>query len=234
MAATYIPTQQALYAQFMQTMYDALTTSPTAYGLTAEQVVDFATKQEAFAAAYALAINPSTRTSPVLKTKETARQECTVALRPLVQVMQAWPGMTNQKREALGLTIPDVNPSPIPKPSTSPVLSVAKVSGRSITINLRERLSDGNPSERRGKPAGVKGAGLFYATGDTPPVSAEGWTFRGNASTTTTIIEIPGSVPAGANVWLTAQWFNPRLQTGPACPAVLTSVTNAGDLAMAA
>ncbi len=58
--------------------------------------------------------------------------------------------------------------------------------------------------------------------------------FAMDLTATDDVVQIPVSVPAGANVWLTAQWFNPRMETGPGCTAVLTSVTNAGDQRLAA
>ena len=33
-----------------------------------------------------------------------------------------------------------------------------------------------------------------------------------------------GEVPSGETVWLTAYWYNPRRETGPACEAVSTNI----------
>ena len=210
------------------------TYGPLAVGLTEAQATQWNAKVDAFQQLYDLCNDPTSRTPARVAAKQEARADLVSFSRAMIRHIQGFNGTTNAIREAFMITVGKQNASPIPKPTSSPALSVAKVSGRMVTVNLRERLDDGNPSDRRARPEGVKGAALFYATGDAPPVAAEGWTFRGNTSTTTTTIEIPASVPAGANVWLSAQWFNPRLQTGPACPAVLTSVTNTGDLRMAA
>ena len=210
------------------------TYGPTAVGLTDPQATDWDTKVNTFQSLYNLCNDPTTRTPARVAAKQEAQDDLLSYSRAMVRHIQGFNGTTNAIREAFMITVPDPIPTPIPKPESSPVLSVAKVSGRTITINLRERLADGNPSERRAKPAGVKGAAIFYGTGETAPTTPEGWTFRGNVSTTTTNIIIPDHVPAGVNVWLTAQWFNPRLETGPGCPPVLTSVTNSGDQRLAA
>ena len=230
---TYIPAVLENYESFVRNLYDKLTDTPTNYGVTAEQIVPFAAAYEAFAAAYALSQNPVTRTKPTVAGRNTARRLLTERVRPLVATLQASPVMTDEKRQQLELPVRDVIPTPIPKPATSPILAVTHVLGRVITIHLRERLADGNPSERRGKPRGVKGAAMYYAVGDAQPAS-NGWTFCGNAGTTTTAVTIPPTVPAGSKVWLTAQWLNPRLEAGPGCPAVPTYVNFGGNELLAA
>lgn len=231
---TYIPAVLENYESFVRNLYDKLTATPTAYGVTAEQIIPFATAYEAFATAFALSEDPVTRTKPTITERNTARRLLNQQIRPLVATIQASPVMTDTKRDQLELPIRDVNPTPVPKPATAPLLTVTNVLGRVITINLREQLPDGNPSERRGKPEGVKGAAIYYGIGDAAPTTSSGWAFAGNVGTTTTRVTIPVTVPAGSKVWLTAQWLNPRLEAGPGCPAVATFVNFGGNELLAA
>jgi hypothetical protein len=45
-------------------------------------------------------------------------------------------------------------------------------------------------------------------------------------------VEFPADAANGATVWLTAFWFNPRAQSGPACQPISTNIP--GGLSMAA
>src|SRR5258706_406301 len=58
------------------------------------------------------------------------------------------------------------------------------------------------------------------------------WTFQGNTPRTSMNVTFPGATPAGAKVWFTAFWFNPRKQSGPA--ATPLGINLPGGAAMAA
>jgi hypothetical protein len=78
----------------------------------------------------------------------------------------------------------------------------------------------------------VNGAAVFTYVGATPPADTSDWTFVGNTARTSFDVELPATMPAGATMWITAFWFNPRKQSGPA--ATPTSVGNPGGIAEAA
>lgn len=141
--------------------------------------------------------------------------------------MQANPSVTGQQKSSLGLTVRDVEPTPINPPADAPTLDVLSAVGRSVKVRLHDSA---NPT-RRGKPAGVAGASLFTCVGATPPADISGWTFQGNTSRTTADVQFPAEVPAGATVWLTAFWFNPRAQNGPTCAPVSTNLPGGGAVA---
>jgi hypothetical protein len=153
--------------------------------------------------------------------------EAMIVKKMAVKVIQAWPEMTDTKRAQLGITVPDRTSTPVPVPETSPRLEVIAVMGRQIKLKLRPSEGGG-----RAKPDGVTGANLFYTVGEDYSQDIETWQFKGGQSKTTVTLNIPDSVPGGSKVWLTAQWFNRKAQTGPACPPVETRI--AGGLSQAA
>ncbi len=83
-----------------------------------------------------------------------------------------------------------------------------------------------------GKPAGVSGASIFSYVEATAPSDISAWKFEGNTGKTAVVV-FPNTTAAGATVWLTAFWFNPRKQSGPACTPVSTNVQR-GSVSMAA
>jgi hypothetical protein len=130
----------------------------------------------------------------------------------LVDIVQAFPGTTDEMRGELGLRIPDSGPTPIPAPAVAPDLSILSVMGRTVKMRLRDQE---NP-DRRGKPDGVEGSTVLYFVGETAPADPSSWLFAMNSSKTLFDFEIPATVAAGAKVWLTAFWFNNRKQPSPA------------------
>ena len=79
---------------------------------------------------------------------------------------------------------------------------------------------------------GVKGASIFRYIGENAPNSVEGWTFAGNTTKTVYEVTLPAETPAGSKVWITAYWFNGKMQSGPAATPV--SIHIPGGLSVAA
>lgn len=224
MPRTYLPTRESELVTWSGTFDAAVSASPTTYGLTAEQATAYTTAQAAFLQAYQLANNANTRTPSIIETKDDAKAALIALTRELVNIVQAFPGTTDTMRVDLGITVRDVDPSPVPVPETSPTIDVTSVSGFMVYL----RLHNGE-STSRAKPAGVTGAALFSYVGDQPPTELSDWKFEGNVSKTTKLsVALPGSTPAGAKVWLTSFWFNTKKQSGPATPPVSTNIPGGG------
>lgn len=88
------------------------------------------------------------------------------------------------------------------------------------------------PSTPTGKPPGVKGASLFWFVGDAPPAEDSLWHFGGNTTKNVSEIILPTTTEPGAKVWITAFWFNNRMESGPG--ATPMSIHIPGSLAAAA
>lgn len=225
--SSYLPNRQAELLIWAQDFSALVTDDPENFGLTALQAEPVTTAVAAFAAAYETSANRETRTPVNVEAKNAAKKIMIAAVRQAVKIIQAWPSITDTKRSQLGITVPDTNPTPIPIPETSPRLEVVVVLGRQIKLKLRPSEGDG-----RARPAGVSGAYVYYTVGESYSEDIETWQFKGGQSKTTVTVNIPDTVPGGAKVWLTAQWFNRKAQTGPACPPVETRI--AGGLSQAA
>lgn len=216
---SYFPQTEAELVTFSTTFAGVISADPAACGLTLAQATDYTAAQEAFGAAYQASKNPSTRSPATIEQKRTLKAALVALTRSYVKICQAYPGMTNDLRVQLGITVPDVTPTPSPIPEEPPVLDVVSVSGHTIKL----RLHNGDPS-RRARPAGVTGATLFSYVGEQPPVDLGAWKFEGNTTKLRETLVLPGTVAAGSVVWLTAFWFNARAQSGPACTPVSTHV----------
>jgi hypothetical protein len=207
----------------------SITASPAKYGLVAAQATAYGVLHDAFASAYATAVSTTTNSKANIEAKNTAKQNLLYGpggAWQLVNIIQAFPAITNDDRVALNIRIPDTDPQPVPVPSERPNIDIVSVSAYSIKVRLH---GDGI----RGKPANVKGASLFTHVGPTQPTDMNGWTFQGNTTKNTADLVVPPTTPNGSTVWITAFWFNNRMQAGdPTEPAV--SVNIPGVMKMAA
>jgi hypothetical protein len=182
------------------------------------------------AAAHALAIDPKTNSRANIIAKNEARTRLLSSSGgawELVKIVQAHPGTTDDMRGELGLRIAD-EPAPTPPPSSRPGLEILMTLGRIVKVRLR----DIDHPDKRGKPAGVEGATVLYFAGEQPSDDLLQWRFASNASKTVFDIEISSNVPAGEKLWLTAFWFNRRMQPSP--PARPAATRNGDGLARAA
>ena len=204
--------------------------APDDYGLGIQQCELYEADQAAFAAAYAKCqdLGSKTRTDTVVKSA--ARDKLVAASRALVDICQAWPGMTDAKRSALNIPIRDREPTPTPVPALAPLLEVVRQDPFSVTIRLRDAAN----RERRGKPPKVLGACLMTCVGDVPPNTVEDWTFQGNTTKTTETVEFPRTLVPGTKVWVTAAWCNARLLTGPPAAPVGVRLSGTEGLGKAA
>lgn len=186
----------------------AISASPATFFLTAEQATAYAALNTAFQAALEAWRTAETRTPIASANKKAARSALLESARYLVGVINTNPATTDAMREELGIKARK-KPSPIPAPDVSPLIDVLSVSGRTVKIRL-------HAEGRRGRPDGVQGAGVFTAVGETEPTDPAQYKFEGLTSKTSFEITFPQSASANT-VWITANWYNERGETGVAC-----------------
>jgi len=193
---------------------------PTLIGLTTDDVTAYGLLFSAYDTAYTNATNPSTRGGATIQAKKDAKAPLITESRRLAMIVTNHPGTTDAQRQAMGLTIRDTTPTPVPVPETAPLISVTAVAGHRISL----RLKNAEEVTSRAKPEGVKGATLFSYVGDSTPADLSDWKFEGNVTRTLVNLDIAPTVPGGDKVWVTAFWFNTRGQSGPATTPVYTRV----------
>jgi hypothetical protein len=215
MTRDFLPHKDAELLAWSVAFSEQITATPTAFGLTAPQATAYAALHTAFATALATVTNPLTRTRGGVSAKNVARTTLKTSARDLARIINAFPAITNQQRIDLGLNPRTGAITPINPPTEQPKLSVVGAVGRTLKVKLQ-----GQDTSRRGKPAGVTGASVFSFVGSAAPAAMNDWTFEGSTGRTSFDVEFPPTVPAGAQVWLTAFWFNPRSQSGPPCTPI--------------
>ena len=206
-----------------------ITATPTAFALTAAQATNYGTLNAAYQTALSLATNPSTRTTVTIGDRTLARESLCANAKLLAGIVKGTPTVTNPQLESLGL-LPRTTNAPIPAPGDAPVVQVVSVSGRTVSVRLRNAGGTG-----RGKPAGVRTATVFSYVGAGPaPTDINLWKYEGVTTRVDADVTFADAVAGGSLVWITAIWANNRAQSGPAAGPVSTYIAGGGVGAMAA
>jgi hypothetical protein len=220
MPRDFIPSREADIVTWSVNFNTKITATPTAYGLTAAQASAYAAKHTTFVAAHQTARDPDTRSPAAIVGKDVAKTALVAEARKLARIVQAEPSVTPQQKAELGLTVRDVEPTPVPPPSSPPDLDLVSA----VVRTVRLRLEHSGSTSRRGKPYGVAGAAVYSFVGAEPPSKLADWKFEGNTTRTVVQVLFDPEVAPGAKVWITACWFNPRMQNGPASSPLSTHI----------
>jgi len=206
----------------------SISATPLVFSLTAAQATAFAALQNSFATSLATATNPLTNSKANIEYKKTAKDAMlngAGGARQLVNIIQYAPNTTDDMRAQLNLRIFDGSPTPVPVPTEQPNIEVVKILPFGAQIRLH-----GN--QVTGKPAYVKGASVFTHVGPTQPTSMEQWTFQENITKNTMDVAVPTTTPPGSTMWITAFWFNNRMDSSPPTqPAISVNIAGVQGIA---
>ena len=224
--AGFLPSRDADLLTFAVSASSFITSTPTAYGLTAGIATAFAAAVSSYSAALE-AVQPGVRSKMAVMTKASSKTALQNNIRAWAKIVAGTASVTNAQKAQLGLNVRAI-PSPIPAPPFAPAFDVVSVLGRTVRVRIHEA-----GSTRRGKPNGVSGAAILSYTGLTAPANLGDWKLEGLASKTIFDVIFPAGLAPGATVWLSSYWFNERKQAGPAS-APLSLMFGAAGGAMAA
>jgi len=219
LSTSFLPNKDAALLAWGQNFFMRINPSPEIYGLTKTQSDAFGVKNTAYAAAYQTAIDPISRTRGKIAAKNAAREALKIDARLLASIIEGQANITNEQKIDLGLTVRKT-PSKNPPPTERPAVNIVSVTGRTVTIRIRDTAE----SSKRGKPAGVLGASVYSYVGTTYPTDPTAWSFDGTTTKTTHAIVFADSVANGAQIWVCATWFNRKTETGPISIPVTTNV----------
>lgn len=225
-STSYLPPKDSDLDLFAQNVDTKLTAAPTSYGLVAGDATAFHTVRLAFTTALVTASSSSTRTKETVAAKNLARFNMVTDLRNLAARIQAYPSITPTLLAGLGLTVRSTHPTPIPPPSSNPVLALLSSSGGGVKF----RFSDSVTPDSRSKPPGAIAMLLFASVGLTPPGSVDDTHYVGSFTKNTTgpgsrsvVINFSGA-DVGKKAYLIGRWINRRGELGPVSPTASMTI----------
>ncbi|MEZ6122891.1 MAG: hypothetical protein R3C49_06905 [Planctomycetaceae bacterium] len=204
-----MPTTDAGLLAWSNNFRTRIASDPAIYGLTAQAATAYEAVQSTYATAYQTAVDPGTRTRPSIAAKDAAKAALQLASRQLGRIVEGTASVTDAQKLALGLNVRRP-PTPRPAPTTSPILEVMAVTGRTVRLRLH-----GDEPSRRGKPKDVVNATIFTYIGETPSSDRNQWRFEFSSNKLVVDIEFADDTPAGTRVWMTACWNNAKCESGP-------------------
>lgn len=174
----YIPAADADFDNWLVNFDTLLTADPTAYGEDAGTAAAVAAVTSAWSDAYLAATDPSTRTTPTVAAKDAARYTAEQTVRPVAIRIRDNASVTNAQRADLGLTIPKVVPTPIPAPTSVPILGFTKAT----PLQHELQYSDSDTPVGKAKPFGVIGLELYRSIGDVAATDPAQCTYYGTVT----------------------------------------------------
>lgn len=208
---SYIPNKDADLANWSANFSTLITASPGTYGLVSGDATAIAAEQAIWAAAYALAINPATRTPVNVSAKNAARINLLAINRPYAVTVSKNAGVTSSNKIALGVNPNTSVPSPITTPTTAP--TIALVSAPPLQHIMRYRDSTASPSVKA-KPYGVVQIQIYGMASPTPITSQALLPFL-FATTKSPLTITWGSGSIGQQAYYAARWVTRKGLVGP-------------------
>jgi len=142
--------------------------------------------------------------------KDVARSGLEGVVRPLVARLQSSAAVDDAERQALGITVPDREPTAVGPPTTRPVVSVDTGQRLQHTIGFADEATP----TRKAKPAGVRGAQVWVKIGDPAPVDPSELTFLATDTRTPYVANFDGA-DANKVAHYMLRWESTRGETGP-------------------
>lgn len=210
MPTDFLPARDADLSLWTDNFNTLITATPTAFGLIAGQATTYATANTAWQAALTAATNPATRTKPTVAAKNTAKANIVVLSRQYAQIVQGYPAITDMQLETLGLTVRSTGRTPVPPPTTFPLVSFVSSMAQTLTLAIADELT---PNARK-RPFGTIGCEIYVKVGATPPVALADCQFLGLATRYPARFEVGGTA-VGQRAYVWGRWVNRKSQPGP-------------------
>lgn len=208
--ASYIPTRDVDLAPWLTNFSTLITAAPATYGLQPSDATAISTVVDAYEAAYTISSNPSTRTPATIAAKDSAKGAALPIVRLYAQTIKLNQGVSNENKIALGIHINDAGPSPVPVPTSLPLLTIT--GARHLFQEIKIQATETPTS--KAKPAGVLGALIFTTVGTTVATDPDVSPFKALNTKTPTQLEFTSDqVGKIATTW--ARWYNRKGQLGP-------------------
>jgi hypothetical protein len=199
-------------AQFLA----GVTSAPTTFGLSAAMVTQMQGLYDTYVAANEAVTQAREQGIPQTEARRTARDSLIAYARRLYKVVQGFPGLSPEQLTSLGVHVADVEPTPVPPPSSAPQMVVVWAVGNLVRVRLHNAELEGS----RARPPGTIGATILSHVGEIAPAELKNWKLEGSTGSTTVDVVFPATLPPGTKVWISAYWFNYRKQAGPMAQAI--------------
>lgn len=210
MPGDYIPSRDAEFETWLLNFKTLIAATPTNYGLVAADGTAITNTYNAWHTAFLAASNPGTRTNVTIAAKDAQKILTLSLVRTYAKAIRANLAVSDSLKLGIGLHVADTEPSPVPAPSTFPLLTINGAGPGTQTL----RAADQETPTRRAKPAGAAGMLLFRTIATTPSDDPENALFLGFV-TRAEYVSSFNSGDDGKVATYFARWTNAKGEMGP-------------------
>lgn len=221
-SSDYIPARDADLDVWANNFSTLLTASPGTYGLLSADATSVAGVFTTWHTAYLAATSPSTRTPTSITTKDDSKISMLAIIRPYAVSISQNQGVLSADKVAIGVNPRTNGPSPIPDPTTAPVLFVIGATPLQHTLGYHD--SD-QPETVKAKPDGVKFAEIRCSVSATPIVDQDAIDYKQMASKSPFAVNFL-SADVGKSAYYCSRWINSNGKVGPWSSIVNFTVAN--------
>ncbi len=217
--SSWLPLSDAGFDDFYLNFKTLIAANPTNYALDSADGTALSSDYTAWHNAFLAATQETTRTKATVATKNTQKGVSLPLVRGYAAQIRVNRAVSEALKIGLGLHIPDTVPTPVPAPSTKPVLSIARIDQGFQNV----RVTDEATPNKRSRPVGSAGMLVYRAIGETSvnePDTATFLGFYGRPDFTNTFT----SADRGKTVTYFARWTNAKGETGPWSQGVSGSI----------
>jgi len=157
----YIPNKNENMVTWMDNFQATVDANPMAFGLSDADIAAIDAAIEALDAAWAPMTSSSTKTKAVVAAFNAQRDATMQVVRPYATVISQSQAITSENKSAAGVTVRKTTRTPVPAPSTKPLLTLISMIVGAITMQYR----DATTPTQKGKPFGVVGAEVWINIG---------------------------------------------------------------------
>jgi len=214
--ASAIPLRDAEFDAFLFNWKTTLTATPTVFGMVSADATAISNAYTAWHNAWVLASNLLTRTRANVANKDAQKILALSLLREQYTIIKANPAVTDANKVSIGIRVNDPVPTPVPAPTTHPLLAALASGPLQQLINM----VDVTTPTTRAKPAGVVGALVVRGVraGSAPILEPESCTLLGFYTRTPFYVTEFGPTDAGKTADYYARWTNAKGEEGPWSP----------------
>jgi hypothetical protein len=153
--------------------------------------------------------DPALRTPLITFVKNEKRKAYEKVLRMLIRMLESDPLVSDDDRRAMGITIPDVIPTPVKPPETYPEFIIDTSTIRCLTVLFWDL-----GSKSKAKPHGVHGAEICWAILDHQPLLVDELVHSGFCIRSPFKLTFD-ETDRGKAVYFCLRWENTRGEKGP-------------------
>ncbi|WP_059369535.1 hypothetical protein [Treponema endosymbiont of Eucomonympha sp.] len=212
----YIPESDAAFLAWAKTLIAGLAAGGDGWGISEAAVERLQAELTEYERAQSAAEDPNRGKADVFAKNET-RNTLKTDIRAVVKSHVAYnEAVTDDDRVRMGLPTHGKKPTPVPAPSTRPIVSA----DTSVPLNVKVNFhSEGG----RGKPEGAHGAEIRWVKRETPPESLDD--LSNSVFSTRSPYELSFDLnERGKKLFIAARWENTTGEKGPWSDVIETAV----------